>query len=142
MDPRNEPDARRERYPRGLNKPETGLWPSPFRYCQGVCRTTSRSTEHENGFIDDRRFCFSKLGRPRVPAEGPAAPRLAPGVSVVLGGAGLSCAAACREERRGCAVASLAAVNDCNVLREHALCEAGAWLAAGWRSHGMPGPER
>lgn len=47
---------------RPYRRPETGLWSTAFEYCQGVCRTTARSTQHENAFILDRRFCFSKQG--------------------------------------------------------------------------------
>ena len=46
----------------GCYRPETGYWTNAFDYCEGVCRTTSRSTQHENAYILDRRFCFSKLG--------------------------------------------------------------------------------
>ena len=43
-------------------RPETGHWSTPFQYCQAVCRTTARSTQHENAFILDRKHCFSKVG--------------------------------------------------------------------------------
>lgn len=42
-------------------RPETGHWETPFQYCQAVCRTTARSTQHENAFILDRKYCFSKV---------------------------------------------------------------------------------
>lgn len=41
---------------------ETGIWQTEFEYCRAKCRTTSRSTQHENAFILKRRFCFSELG--------------------------------------------------------------------------------
>jgi hypothetical protein len=44
-----------------LRRPETGLWATPFDYCRAVCRTTARSTQHENAFILDRKHCFSKV---------------------------------------------------------------------------------
>jgi len=52
--------------PRVGGKPETGTWQSSFQYCAGKCRTSSRSTAHENSYIDARHFCFSALGRPKA----------------------------------------------------------------------------
>ena len=42
-------------------RPETGKWDTPFQYCRAACRTTARSTQHENAFIADRKHCFSKV---------------------------------------------------------------------------------
>ena len=47
-------------------RPETGHWATPFEYCRAVCRTTARSTQHENAFILDRKHCFSKVGAARL----------------------------------------------------------------------------
>jgi len=45
---------------------ESGKWSSEFEYCQGICRTWTHSTVHENAFLNSRRFCFSDFGRPLV----------------------------------------------------------------------------
>ena len=127
-------------------RPETGRWRTPFEYCRAVCRTTARSTQHENAFIAARKHCFSKLGRPRVPV--PPAPLLPPLVALVAGAAGQSCEAACqaaKPQAAACAPQHFAALNDCNSLRAKFMCEAGeslhaacAWLR-GWADAGRGG---
>ena len=105
-------------------RPETGRWSTPFQYCRAACRTTARSTQHENAFILDRKHCFSKLGRPRVPV--PPAPPLPAGVSLLTGGPGQSCDAACAAKQLSCSAGAFASINDCNSLRSKFMCEAGA----------------
>jgi hypothetical protein len=112
--------------PRGLGKPETGLWATPFELCRAACRTSSRSTAHENAFIAERRFCFSEAGRPRV---GGAAPPLPAGIEAAPGVPGESCAAVCAARGRACVPAALAALNDCDELRAAFACEAGCAVA-------------
>ena len=45
-----------------LCRPETGSWTSAFAYCRGKCRTSSRSTVHENAYLDKQHHCFSASG--------------------------------------------------------------------------------
>ena len=51
---------------RGLRicREETGHWETPFEFCKGKCRTTSRSTVHENAYLSPRHHCFSASGTP------------------------------------------------------------------------------
>jgi hypothetical protein len=128
LKPENEPGKHMHSVYRGRNKPETGHWSTPFQYCQAVCRTTARSTAHENAFILDRKHCFSKLGRPNVPV--PPAPPLPTGVSLVTGGPGQSCDAACVGKQMACVASAFASINDCNSLRSKFMCEAGCGLSA------------
>jgi SREBP regulating gene protein len=41
---------------------ETGRWPNVFEYCRGKCRTSARSTVHENAYLAPDIHCFSELG--------------------------------------------------------------------------------
>eukprot|EP00741_Cyanophora_paradoxa_P006554 tig00001024_g6344.t1 len=53
-----------------------------FDFCALKCRTNGKSVVHENGYIDERKYCYSKLGpvfkpptsKPAEPAAAPAAP--------------------------------------------------------------------
>ncbi|GAB4820937.1 hypothetical protein N2152v2_007983 [Parachlorella kessleri] len=123
MGSKHEQDRRLAEVPKGLNKPETGFWTKAFDYCESVCRTTSRSTQHENAYILDRRFCFSKLGRPKQPL--PPLPPLPASITAVTGQPGQSCNEVCWSVRKGCAAEHIASLNDCNALRERFPCEAG-----------------
>jgi hypothetical protein len=38
-----------------------------FAVCQGVCRTNSRSVEHENAYKHHRHHCFGIVSRPSDP---------------------------------------------------------------------------
>ncbi|KAK9814096.1 hypothetical protein WJX72_000564 [[Myrmecia] bisecta] len=62
---------------RSNGRPETGRWNSAFEYCRGKCRTTSRSTVHENAYLDTHHHCFSESGKPTTP--GPPTPKLPAG---------------------------------------------------------------
>jgi hypothetical protein len=106
-----------------LHRPETGRWPTGFDYCRGICRTTSRSTSHENSFILDRKHCFSQLGRPLEAL--PPSPPMPAGAIIAAGEAGRSCADVCAAQGRVCIPEGLAAINDCNSLRTFFSCEAG-----------------
>ena len=123
MAPSNEPELHMNQIPRGLGKEETGYFQSPFEYCQGACRTTSRSTQHENAFISPRRFCFGGNGRPYTPT--PRVPPLPKGVKAVVGAAGASCNTVCKDQNLICNSDHFAALNDCNTLRSVFMCEAG-----------------
>ena len=68
------------------------------------------------------RVCFC-AGKPTTPA--PPTPEVPPFISVVLGSAGQSCTALCQGAGRRCAQEHLAALNNCNILRQHFACEAG-----------------
>ena len=107
----------------GLARPETGHWASAFDYCAAACRTTARSTTHENAFISERRYCFGDQGRPKVPV--PPAPPLPPSVAAVAGAAGRSCDEACQGVQRHCSPGHVASISDCNSLRTAFMCEAG-----------------
>ncbi|KAL4440719.1 hypothetical protein ABPG77_000428 [Micractinium sp. CCAP 211/92] len=128
LKPENEPEAHMHDIYRGRNKPETGHWETPFQYCQAVCRTTARSTQHENAFILDRKYCFSKLGRPHVPV--PPAPPLPHSLKLVAGAAAQPCDAACAAKGMACKAEHFAGLNDCNSLRAKFMCEAGCGAAA------------
>lgn len=108
---------------RGPDREETGRWPSVFEYCRGKCRTSARSTVHENAYLAPDIHCFSDLGKPLT--EETPVPELPAGVIAMLADKGETCAAACARSSLGCAVAALPAVNSCNVLRQHVPCEAG-----------------
>lgn len=90
--------------------------------------TTARSTQHENAFIMDRRFCFSELGRPLEKLD-KEPPPLADGVMVVLSAPGSSCDEACFSQQKSCVVDQFEALNNCNILRTHFMCEAGKCFA-------------
>ncbi len=62
-------------------------------------------------------------GKPTTPA--PPTPELPSFVAVVLGSAGQSCTALCQGAGRRCAQEHLAALNNCNILRQYFACEAG-----------------
>ena len=51
----------------GACRQETGHWPNAFEYCRGKCRTTSRSTIHENAYLDPYHHCFSSSGKAFIP---------------------------------------------------------------------------
>jgi SREBP regulating gene protein len=123
MSPSQDPEAHMATSPRGFKKEETGYWSTPFDYCQSVCRTTSRSTQHENAFISNRRFCFAGNGRPYTPT--PKVPPLPKSVTAVVGPAGFSCDAICKDKDQICNSDHFAALNDCNTLRAIFMCEAG-----------------
>ncbi|EFN58615.1 hypothetical protein CHLNCDRAFT_17323, partial [Chlorella variabilis] len=114
--PENKPGEKMQSIFRGRNKPETGHWSTPFEYCQAVCRTTARSTQHENAFILDRRFCFSKVGFV------PPAPALPKEASLVAGAAGQSCDVACAAKQMTCRAEWFLSINDCNSLRAKFMC--------------------
>lgn len=128
LKPDNHPEQHMRSIYRGRNKPETGHWGSEFEYCQAVCRTTARSTQHENAFILDRRYCFSKLGRPHVPV--PPAPPLPKSISLVAGSAGQACDATCAAKNMACKAEHFSSLNNCNSLRAKFMCEAGCSDAA------------
>ncbi|KAI3436532.1 hypothetical protein D9Q98_005949 [Chlorella vulgaris] len=128
LKPENKPEQHMGSLFRGRNKPETGLWSTPFDYCQAVCRTTARSTQHENAFILERRHCFSKLGRPRVPVL--PAPPLPPHITMVAGGPGQNCDVACALKQMVCRGEHFVGINDCNSLRAKFMCEAGCGESA------------
>jgi hypothetical protein len=132
LKPEHEPEKLMGSIFRGRNKPETGLWATPFDYCRAVCRTTARSTQHENAFILDRKHCFSKLGRPHVPV--PPVPPLPPHIHAVAGQPGQSCDVACAAKQMACSGGHFASLNDCNSLRAKFMCEAGGTaIAASWQ---------
>ena len=92
-------------------RPETGLWATPFEYCGAVCRTTARSTQHENAFILDRRHCFSQVGA---------------GCGALA--AGMGCCAAAAPYTTCCAA----------VLHSTAICHCdGAWISI---NHALTSP--
>ena len=43
-------------------RPETGAWADVFGYCQDRCRTSSKSTVHENAYLSASHHCYSKSG--------------------------------------------------------------------------------
>ncbi|BDA49135.1 probable UPF0454 protein C12orf49 homolog at N-terminal half [Coccomyxa sp. Obi] len=108
---------------RAPDRPETGRWASVFEYCRNKCRTSSKSTVHENAYLSTFHHCFSASGKPTTPA--PPTPPIPKTVTVVLGSAGQSCTEMCEGTGRRCARQHLASLNNCNVLREHFACEAG-----------------
>ena len=112
----------------GLNKPETGTWSNVFDLCRGLCRTSSRSTKHENAFIlEDRHFCFNMQGRPK---EQPLHTlELPENTSILAGSVGLNCVEVCQTSGKGCAGEHFNLLNSCDVLREYFACEAGCWSA-------------
>ena len=55
-------------------RPETGHWGSVFEYCRGKCRTSSKSTVHENAYLSPLHHCFSASGA-APPARSPHAAR-------------------------------------------------------------------
>ena len=50
------------------HREETGRWPNPFEYCRGKCRTSARSTVHENAYLAPAIHCFAELGGSAVGA--------------------------------------------------------------------------
>lgn len=108
---------------RSPGRAETGRWGSPFEYCRGKCRTSSKSTVHENAYLDVHHHCFSQSGKPVMPL--PPAPLLPTSVKVQVGGKGESCTDTCNRTNSNCALQHMVAMNHCNVLRNHFACEAG-----------------
>lgn len=108
---------------RSPGRSETGRWGSPFEYCRGKCRTSSKSTVHENAYLDSHHHCFSQSGKPVMPL--PPAPQLPTSVKVEVGEKGESCTATCNKTNSICALQHMIAMNHCNVLRTHFACEAG-----------------
>lgn len=107
---------------RGPRHPETGKWNDEFEYCQGKCRTHSRSTAHENAYISKRHFCFSEDARPLVPE--PEVPPLPSDVTVVVGNPGEDCNTICTRKSRKCAPEHFYSLNSCNLMRDNFICEA------------------
>ena len=50
------------------HRPETGLWATTFEYCRNKCRTSSKSTVHENAYLSTYHHCFSATGAPHTPS--------------------------------------------------------------------------
>ncbi|KAK9918118.1 hypothetical protein WJX75_001411 [Coccomyxa subellipsoidea] len=63
--------------------PETGQWANTFEYCRNKCRTSSKSTVHENAYLSTFHHCFSSSGKPTTAA--PPTPPIPESVTVVLG---------------------------------------------------------
>ncbi|KAK9808166.1 hypothetical protein WJX73_004026 [Symbiochloris irregularis] len=112
---------------RSPDRDNTGRWSSAFEYCRGKCRTTSRSTVHENAYLDPHHHCFSNSGKPTTPT--PPVPALPNTITLAVGQRGQSCQDACLEAnpagKLACAPQHFASLNDCNRLRTHFACEAG-----------------
>jgi len=137
MSPSHQPELHMATSPRGFGKEETGYWDTPYDYCQSACRTTSRSTQHENAFISERRFCFDGNGRPQTPT--PPIPPLPGSVTAVVGAAGASCDAVCEDQYQECNADHFAAINDCNTLRAMFMCEAGCGPSESSKRKEFPG---
>eukprot|EP00798_Chlamydomonas_sp_ICE-L_P003874 gene3874-13938_t len=99
------------------------LWADAFDYCRGTCRSHSRSTMHENAYIDSRHHCFSRLGKPMLSEA--LAPGALANVHVVMSAPRMSCVQACNSVQKSCSAPHLHILNSCDRLREHVNCEAG-----------------
>lgn len=106
-------------------RPQTGHWSEPFAYCRAICRTTSKSTVHENRYIGTRHFCFSSLGRPR---KTPSVP-IEESLFIMKGEAGRSCTETCASNHSFCHSDGILKLNTCDELRSVFLCEAGCEIA-------------
>ena len=100
---------------------DTGHWSNEFDYCRAACRTTSRSTEHENAYIGERRFCFSEERRPRSTDH----IELDVGEFVAGGEVDKSCNDLCALKQGSCSHGSMQKINNCDELRMYYPCEAG-----------------
>ncbi|CAD7705056.1 unnamed protein product [Ostreobium quekettii] len=107
---------------RAVRHPETGHWGDEFEYCRGKCRTHSRSTVHENAFIDVKHFCFSEDARPQAPE--PPTPPVPENVQVVIGSPGEDCVSTCGDQGLRCILEVFPALNSCRVMRDNFPCEA------------------
>eukprot|EP00210_Caulerpa_lentillifera_P005343 g5106.t1 len=112
---------------------ESGKWSSEFEYCQGICRTWTYSTVHENAFLNSRRFCFSDFGRPLIPET--EAPPIPNSVQPIKSKTGEDCTSTCKQANKSCMSQGFASLNNCNILREHFICEAGCSELS--ESHGV-----
>lgn len=131
MAPEHGAESRALESPRGKGKLETGMWSNPFEYCRGICRTTSRSTQHENAFIDERKYCFSESGRPWV-SQGKVKSRVDgqkkfqnQHLIIAASDPGHSCEEGCAAEHAVCKPEFVSHINNCDVLRDTFQCEAG-----------------
>lgn len=117
---------------RSPGHPESGVWTSAFDYCRGMCRTTPRSTVHENAYIAPRQHhCFGRAAFPDATAP-PPLPALPSGVTAVHGDEGASCTVACGAAAGSqCAREGFAALNTCLYLQASFPCEGGCRAATG-----------
>lgn len=99
-------------------------WPSAFAFCSGACRTTSRSTMHENAYASPAHHCFGSSPYPAALPK-PVLTALPDGVVAVAAEQGVSCSAACSSSGRKCIAAVLPTLNSCAWLLATFPCEAG-----------------
>ena len=138
MAPRHAPAERMKEVYIGLFKPDTGHWSNEFTYCKAACRTTSRSTEHENAFIGERRFCFSEDRRPR---ETDPVTFETMDTFIAKGSPDVSCTDVCTQQKSTCVSGDedmQAKINTCDELRQYFPCEAGCFEYEG-SDHVFPG---
>lgn len=114
---------------RATGREETGHWETPFDFCKGKCRSSSRSTVHENAYLSPLHHCFSTSGKPTVPS--PPVPDVPHNIRVLTSKDKQSCTERCEEDSLECSEAHFPALNDCNRMRESFACEAGCEAGAG-----------
>lgn len=100
---------------------DTGHWSNEFDYCKSACRTTSRSTQNENTYIGERKYCYSEERRPRDSEP----VTFHDDRFVAKGAAGASCEDACRAQNAVCSDEDTSPINTCDELRAAFMCEAG-----------------
>lgn len=100
---------------------DTGHWSNEFDYCKSACRTTSRSTQNENTYIGERKYCYSEERRPRDSEP----VTFQDDRFVAKGAAGASCEDACKAQNAVCADEDTSPINTCDELRAAFMCEAG-----------------
>ena len=126
MSPRHVPTERMKETYIGLFKSDTGHWTNEFEYCSSACRTTSRSTEHENAYIGERKFCFSEDRRPR---DSDPVTFETMDTFIADGSSDASCETVCKQRESRCVGDEdmYAMINTCDELRRFFPCEAGCF---------------
>jgi len=105
-----------------LRDQATFQWEDRFQFCNYRCRVHSRSTAHENDYIERSHVhCFSPDARPRDPSL--AGPPLPDGVEMVAGAFGKGCNQVCPGGR--VSASGMEHVNSCNELSRAFECESG-----------------
>mmetsp|Transcript_19991 Transcript_19991/g.50283 ORF Transcript_19991/g.50283 Transcript_19991/m.50283 type:complete len:235 (-) Transcript_19991:82-786(-) len=107
---------------RSPGRSETGQWGSVFELCRGKCRTSSKSTVHENAYLGARHHCYGDRPRPLLEPQQPVSTAI---TILAADQPNLSCHQVCSRAGKSCSTEHFPEVNRCDRLRDHFQCEAG-----------------
>lgn len=107
---------------RSPGREETGRWKNLFELCRGKCRTSSKSTVHENAFLGTRHHCYGERRRPLLEPQ-----KATPKDITILGAnqPNMNCNQVCSLAGKKCSPEHFPEVNHCDRLRDQFQCEAG-----------------